>query len=136
MPGTEAAPRPAWRRAFDVAERAAARCLEPLATSEEFAIAVGIARRARHAGQTRWNAALARGLHMWNLPANTDVQRVTRHIGRLEARLATMAHELEVLQHTAAPETRNVPTRPRHAAGPQRRRDSRSKPPASADRST
>jgi len=96
---------PAWRRAFNAWEKSTAPALEDLTASTGF--------RDLLAAGVRWNNAIAeqvertsrQWLHLWNLPAATDVRRLREQVARLQTEIG----ELRVAtRQTGAPPTLTV----------------------------
>jgi hypothetical protein len=83
------------RRVFDTAERTVGAPLERATHSERFADAVAVATALRAAGRGLYQRFTADALHRANLPAWSDLAKVSRQIARLERRLADLTHELE-----------------------------------------
>ncbi len=85
---------PTWRKLFDSWEKAVAPGLEDLTASSEFRDVMALV--------TRWNAAMAkqteqasrRWLHLWNLPAASDVRRLRRQISELDDEVAALRKAL------------------------------------------
>jgi hypothetical protein len=104
MPREHPVGRPAWRRAYDALEGVAGGHLQTLVGTEGFAGVLGASRRLEGRWRTGRARATASVLHAWNLPAHTDLQRLVRHIARLEARLRDLEHEVEDREFGSAPE--------------------------------
>ena len=82
-----ASSQPVWRQAVDVADRAVGPRLEQMVKTEEFAIAVGLLMRTRSEVQKRVERQTRRLLHLFNLPAGSDITRLMRQIGELERQI-------------------------------------------------
>jgi len=89
--------RPLWRKAFDSVEQAIAPGLESAARSEGFADVATVLMRVQAALSQRSERAMRRALHMWNLPAGSDVKRVSEQIASLERRIRDLAKRVEDL---------------------------------------
>jgi hypothetical protein len=83
------------RRVFDTAERAVGEPLERATHSDRFADIVAVATALQASGRGLYQRITADALHRANLPAWSDLAKVSRQIARLERRLADLAHELE-----------------------------------------
>ena len=83
------------RRLFDTVERAVGSPLERATHSERFADIVAVAKGVQAGGRGLYQRVTADALHRANLPAWSDVARMSRQIARLERRLADLTHELE-----------------------------------------
>jgi hypothetical protein len=89
--------RPLWRKAFDSVERAIAPGLESTVRSEGFADVATVLMRMQAAMTRSTERAMRRALHMWNLPAGSDVKRVSEQIASLERRIRDLAKRVEDL---------------------------------------
>src|SRR5437660_3255579 len=89
--------RPLWRKLFDTAERAAAPHLEGLVKSEGFADVATLTMRVQAAANRGAERAMRRALHFWNLPAGSDIKRVSEQIASLERRVRELSKRLEEL---------------------------------------
>ena len=89
--------RPLWRKLFDTAERAAAPRLEGIVKSEGFADVATFVMRLQTAANRGAERAMRRALHFWNLPAGSDVKRVSEQIASLERRVRELSKRLEGL---------------------------------------
>ena len=86
---------PLWRRAFDRAERAVGAPLEEAVQTRRFADVVVLSLRA----QLVVRRAIAHGqrelLHLGNLPARSDVERLNRQVAALRHELREVSARLE-----------------------------------------
>jgi hypothetical protein len=128
---------PLWRRAYDLADRMVTPRLEELVRTPGFAQGAALLRKAEALTRSAARDVSARGWHLLNLPAGSDVHRLRAQIGQLdrEVRRLTVRVENERSSRTAAPiplESANGP-RPEPADGagarPPRRRAQRSPRP-------
>ena len=87
--------RPAWRQGFDAVESAVAPRLEGLMGSEGFQVALGLVARVQKELQRQAERTMRRTLHLWNLPAGSDVIRILNEIGKLRAELRALAKEVD-----------------------------------------
>jgi polyhydroxyalkanoate synthesis regulator phasin len=90
-----AAKQPMWRRMFDAAERPVGRTLERLVQTEGFADVVARAKKAQVQSRRRVERVTRHALHLWNLPAATDVKRVEERLAAVERRLRDVSKRLE-----------------------------------------
>jgi len=102
---------PGWRKVVDTVERRAAGPLEDVVQHDAFGVALSIANRAVHAVRTQTERGSRRFLHLFNVPAASDVNRLLAHIAAVE-------RELRELRTTVAGQgsgtpSRRTPTRPR-----------------------
>jgi hypothetical protein len=82
--------RPRWRQGFDVAERAAATVLERVIrdprAARGLAVTNGLRRRARREFERR----SAEWLHVWNIPAVSDLHVVLHRLADVDRRVAEL----------------------------------------------
>jgi hypothetical protein len=90
------APRPAWRLAYDAVESLVTPRIQALTRTEQFAVTIGAALRARHAVLRRTERATRRALHAVNLPAATDTTRILTELGRLQREMTRLSRQLDV----------------------------------------
>ena len=93
--------RPAWRQAFDTAEAAVAPALEQLMKSEQFQVAMGLVTSAQRSVQERAERNMRRALHLWNLPAGSDVTRILNEIGKLQRDVRELAKQVDATKGAA-----------------------------------
>jgi hypothetical protein len=86
--------RPLWRQAFDAVDGAVGPRLTELINSEGFAIAVGLMSRAQSEVRRRSERTTRRMLHLWNLPAGSDVTRLLNEIGALQQQVRDLTRQL------------------------------------------
>jgi hypothetical protein len=75
---------PLWKQVFDAVDQRVGPVIDELAGSEELATAAALARRGRSEVERRLEQSSRRVLHLLNLPAGSDVNRLLEHIARLE----------------------------------------------------
>jgi hypothetical protein len=99
------ADKPAWRQLYDrVASEVGPRLTE-LTGSDEFADATANAAAMRRRMVRDLEQRSRRWLHMWNLPAGSDINVLRREIGELERQVRDLSKRLEELgQPVAAPD--------------------------------
>ena len=90
--------RPVWRQAFDALEGTVGPPLKIVVNSEQFAVAVGLAARLQKAAQRRTEQQTRRLLHLWNLPAGSDVTRIIAEIGKLQAQLRDLSRQVNAMK--------------------------------------
>lgn len=107
--------RPLWRTIFDAAEQRVGPATEQLVRTEHFADTVGLISRVNHAGKRRAEQTLRRGWHLFNLPAGSDVKRLSEQVGRLERQVRELRRELDdaTREGNHAPANGPAPPRPR-----------------------
>src|SRR5689334_5455582 len=64
---------PLWMQGFNAIERQIGPRLESVIQSEPFAVAVGLVANVQRTVQRQVTRSTRRWLHLWNLPAGTDV---------------------------------------------------------------
>src|SRR4051812_48155258 len=90
--------RPLWRQAFDALEGNVGPSLKTVVNSEQFAVAVGLAARLQKAAQRRTEQQTRRLLHLWNLPAGSDVTRIIAEIGKLQAQMRDLSRQVNAMK--------------------------------------
>ncbi len=86
---------PLWRRVFDRAERGVGAPLEELVQTSRFVDAVVLSLRAQASVRRAVAHGQRRLLHLWNLPARSDVERVNRQVAALRHELRELAARLD-----------------------------------------
>lgn len=94
--------RPAWRQGFDAIEAAVAPRLEGLVKSEQFQIAAGLVSAAQRDAQRRAERTMRRALHLWNLPAGSDVTRILNELGKLQRDVRELARRVDERREEAS----------------------------------
>ena len=89
---------PAWRQAFDKAERAVTPRVEALTRTEEFAKSATVAVHASAFLRSQLTGVSARLWHLLNLPAGTDVARLRHQMGAMDRELRRLAMRIELAQ--------------------------------------
>jgi hypothetical protein len=100
-PETTAADVPLWRRAFDMAEHVASNRLENVMRTEVFAALLTETTMGSIAARRRVEAVLRRWLHLWNLPANSDVRHLHDLVITLDRRVRDLSRQLVELELAA-----------------------------------
>jgi polyhydroxyalkanoate synthesis regulator phasin len=75
---------PLWKRLFDAVDERVSPTINEVANSDDAATLVALGRRGRSELDRRMEQASRRTLHLLNLPAGSDVNRLLEHIARLE----------------------------------------------------
>ncbi|MFE5702026.1 hypothetical protein [Rhodococcus koreensis] len=87
--------KPMWRRAFDVVERNVSPRVEALVhTSQSARAAAAVARTRRRVGD-QLDGLAAQVLHLFNLPARTDIQQLRRQVGAVDRDVRRLSAELD-----------------------------------------
>jgi hypothetical protein len=114
---------PLWRRAYDLADRVVTPRLEELVRTPGFAQGAALLRKAEALSRSAARDVSARGWHLLNLPAGSDVHRLRAQIGQLDRevrRLTVRVENERAGSRTPAPtslENRHA-SRPESADGP------------------
>ncbi len=87
--------RPLWRRAFDTAERVVGAPLEAAVRTDVFADVVTLAFAVRRRAGREVERQSRRALHRVNLPAASDLRRISQQLAVLERQMRSLSHELE-----------------------------------------
>jgi hypothetical protein len=87
--------KPLWRQAFDAVERRVAGPTETAVRSDLFNDAVALTFRVQRRLQREVERRSRRALHSVNLPAASDVKRVSDQLATLERQLRSLQRELE-----------------------------------------
>jgi len=108
------ADKPIWRQVYDRVAAEVGPRLTDVTGSEEFAGATANAAAMRRRMMRDLEQRSRRWLHMWNLPAGSDINVLRREIGELERQVRDLSKRLEELGGSAKPE----PAKPRPARRP------------------
>ncbi len=80
---------------FDAFEQAAGPQLEQYVRTEQFADAAASMSRFQAEVQRRTAEAMGQAWHAWNIPAASDVQRLSEQVASLERRVRELSKQLE-----------------------------------------
>ncbi len=86
---------PLWRQAFDRVERAVGAPLEEVVQTRRFADVVVVSLRAHRLARRAFEQGTREVLHLWNLPARSDVERVNRQVAALRRELRELSARLD-----------------------------------------
>jgi hypothetical protein len=84
-----------WRRAFDAVEQNVSPQVEQWVRTDQFADMAAVMQRLQTQAQKRSERALRQTWHFWNLPAGSDVKRLSDRIAALERRVRDLQNQLE-----------------------------------------
>ena len=90
-----ARPRPLWRQAFDAVERRVAAPTERMTRADAFNDVLSAGLRSRRALQRAVERRTRRLLHLANLPAATDVKRLSEQVAALRREVRALQRELD-----------------------------------------
>jgi hypothetical protein len=110
-----ASPSPLWKQLFDAVDARLSPAINEMARSEEAATLAALGRRGRSELDRRAEQASRRALHLLNLPAGSDVNRLLEHIARLEREVRDLRNLLtdrENAEYLASLATRHEAGRP------------------------
>ena len=79
-------------------EQAVGPQLKTVVSSEPFAVAVGLVARAQKTAQRQAERNTRRLLHLWNLPAGSDVTRIIAEIGKLQREVRELSRQVDGLK--------------------------------------
>ena len=97
MAGSDA---PSWKQLFDAADRTVGTKVNDFARSENFAILAGLVGRAGSDLTGRSERFSRQVLHLFNLPAGSDVNRLLAQIGMLEREVRELRKRIEDLSRS------------------------------------
>ncbi|MFT3854821.1 MAG: hypothetical protein QM733_19095 [Ilumatobacteraceae bacterium] len=86
---------PVWKQLFDAAERTVGTRVNELARSENFAIIAGLTARLQREAAERGERMSRQFLHMANLPAGSDVNRLLAQIAKLEREVRELRKQID-----------------------------------------
>jgi archaellum component FlaC len=84
-----------WRPYFDAAERAVGRPLESGVETDTFQDLLAAAARLRGALEDRLERTSSDLLHMFNLPAQSDIKHLSEQLNRLDKQIRDLKLEVE-----------------------------------------
>ncbi|WP_156869657.1 hypothetical protein [Sporichthya polymorpha] len=87
--------KPTWRRGVDAVEGALSPVAGHVVRNETFALSVAVVARTRRGLAARAERMSRQGLHLLNLPAGSDINRLLRSIASLEREVRELAKQLE-----------------------------------------
>jgi hypothetical protein len=86
---------PRWQREVGRIVNLVGPPVEAVTRRDEFAIAVGLARTVRGELQRRFERQSQRALHLFNLPAGSDIRALRQQVASLERQLREVAKLVE-----------------------------------------
>jgi hypothetical protein len=106
---------PVWKQLFDAVDERLSPTINEMARSEDAATLAALGRRGRGEFDRRMEQASRRVLHLLNLPAGSDVNRLLEHIARLEREVRDLRNLLtdrENAEYLASLAERHESSRP------------------------
>ena len=94
---------PLWLKAVHRFERAVGEPVEKVVRSDLYFDAVSKVTRVRRGVGGAVEGLSRRGLHLFNLPAGTDIRRVREQLSRMERRLDRLSADVEDLDEDRRP---------------------------------
>ncbi len=116
---------PLWKQLFDVLDRRLSPTINELAKSDDVGTVIALGHRARSKLAQRLEASSRRVLHLWNLPAGSDVNRLLEHISRVEREVRDLRNQLvdrENADHLASLSERQSASKSEGRPNPPRKR--------------
>lgn len=93
---------PAWRQMFDSWEKAVSPGLQDLTASSGFRDVVAMSAKVNASVSGEVERASRRWLHLWNIPAASDIRNLRRQISSLEREVRSVKRTLEAERAGAA----------------------------------
>src|ERR671938_515241 len=90
--------RAGWRPYFDALERAVGRPMEAGVETDTFQDLLAVATRLQVAVQERIERRTSGFLHLFNLPARSDIKHLSEQLNRLDKQVRDLRLELEKLE--------------------------------------
>ena len=103
---------PLWRQMFNSWEKAVAPNLEELTSSTGFRDLLAVGLKANADLTRELERASRQWLHLWNLPAATDVRRLRKQVTSLERELVALRFQIEQAAMTGGAPTTSRPSSP------------------------
>jgi polyhydroxyalkanoate synthesis regulator phasin len=89
------ASKPLWRQAFDAVDRRVSGQVEAGTRSDVFLDALALGWRLRGRVQHELERRTSGALHLLNLPAHSDVRRLSEQVGALQREVRELSREVE-----------------------------------------
>ena len=94
---------PLWKRAFDAVERGSSPTLTKALSDPDVIEAITLTSAVRRRAQSDLAGIARRGLHLFNLPAGTDISKVSHQVAGLEREIRMLNRRIETLQAVPSP---------------------------------
>lgn len=85
---------PMWKQVFDAVDKRLSPTVNELAKRDDVASLIGLGLRGRAEVERTFERLSRRSLHLLNLPAGSDVNRLLEHIARVEREVRDLRHQL------------------------------------------
>ena len=89
---------PLWKRAFDAVERSSGPALTKALSNPDVIETITLASAVRRRAESDLAEIARRGLHLFNLPAGTDISKVSHQVAGLEREIRQLNRRIETLQ--------------------------------------
>ena len=96
---------PRWKQAYDASEKRIAPGLASFLAKPEVMEALTLSMAVQRRARDDLAEFVRRQLHLWNLPAGTDVQKVSQQIAHLERQIRLLDRRLDDVKKQAAETT-------------------------------
>ena len=116
--------KPILRQIFDRLEQPIREQAETVVARDDFVQALLLIQAYRKALNEKSRGAMSRMMHLWNIPAYSDINKLSRQIGNLANKLDTLQAEIEDLKQL---DTKRTPASPAIAKPVPPKRKSRTK---------
>ncbi len=93
---------PLWKRVFDAVERGAGPALTKTLSNQDVLEMMTLATAVRRRAEADLAEVARRGLHLFNLPAGTDISKVSHQVAGLEREIRQLNRRIEELQRDSA----------------------------------
>lgn len=90
--------KPAWRKSVDAVEGVLTPVAGNVVRNDTFALTIAVVARTRRGVAGRAERLSRQGLHLLNLPAGSDINRLLRSIASLERQVRDLAKQVENLE--------------------------------------
>lgn len=92
---------PLWRRAFDSVERPLGRTLDRAVQTDAYADLVATSWKLAGRVRRDFERSSTWALHLWNVPAATDLDRLSSQVAHVERQVRDLSREVERDPHRA-----------------------------------
>ena len=90
--------KPAWRKSVDAVEGVLTPVAGNVVRNDTFALTIAVVARTRRGVAGRAERLSRQGLHLLNLPAGSDINRLLRSIASLERQVRELSKQVENLE--------------------------------------
>ena len=104
---------PVWKKAFDTVERSSGPALTKLLSNPDVLEAITLAAAVQRRAKSDLAEFARRGLHLFNLPAGTDISKVSHQVAGLEREIRQLNRRIEGLQNKNSDTTSEADDEPK-----------------------